>query len=171
MNTIIVKHKGPEVYLGSIRFDDKTYTCALGKTGITDDKHEGDNATPRGQFKLRELWYRADRLQKPETQIPIHELSIHDGWCDDASRPEYNRHVSLPFSGSHETLWRDDYVYDLIVPISYNDDTPVPGKGSAIFVHVAREGYTPTAGCLALMREDLLEILQSCNDETILIIE
>ena len=171
MNKLHVKQSGSTLHLGTVELLGKIYPCALGKAGIVDDKREGDSATPRGEFKLREVWYRADRLPKPKTLLPIRELSPQDGWCDDIALPEYNRHVMLPFQGSHESLWRDDHVYDLIVPISYNDETPVPGKGSAIFIHIAREGYTPTSGCIALKQEDLLELLVNCDSETDVVIQ
>jgi L,D-peptidoglycan transpeptidase YkuD (ErfK/YbiS/YcfS/YnhG family) len=168
---MVVKHTGPDIHSGVLEINGTSYQCALGKAGIIDDKREGDGGTPRGAFKPRELWYRSDRLPKPETGLPIREITPSDGWADDVNLPEYNRHVTLPYQGSHESLWREDHVYDLIIPISYNDEPPVAGLGSAIFIHIAREGYTPTAGCIALKQEDLLKVLQSCNAETTITIK
>ncbi len=147
--------------IGTLNFGDKAYACALGRSGVIQSsrKKEGDGATPAGTYMLRECWYRADRLERPMCALVTRQIRQDDGWCDDPGHPTYNRHVRLPFPASHETLWREDETYDLIVPLGYNDDPVVPGKGSAIFLHVARPGYPPTAGCVALARTDLLELL------------
>jgi L,D-peptidoglycan transpeptidase YkuD (ErfK/YbiS/YcfS/YnhG family) len=138
--------------------------CALGRGGVLRDKHENDGATPRGTWPLRQVWYRADRLATPPiTSLPIRTIRETDGWCDDVTSPDYNRHVELPHAARHERLWRDDAVYDVIVELGYNDDPPVVPRGSAIFLHIARPGYTPTEGCVALAREDLLALLQTCQ--------
>lgn len=156
-----------------LEFNGKTYPCAIGKGGIKpeEDKVEGDGATPAGCFKLREVLYRADRLDEPKTKLPLGEIEPEDGWCDDSDNEDYNQLVTLPHPGSHEELWREDHVYDIIVPIGYNDDPAIPGEGSAIFMHIAREGYTPTDGCVALKQEDLLEILSYCDENTQICIE
>jgi L,D-peptidoglycan transpeptidase YkuD (ErfK/YbiS/YcfS/YnhG family) len=143
-------------------FNGKAYRCAIGKGGFSADKHEGDGATPLGRFALRECWYRADRLQKPKTGLKTRAISKQDGWCDDPESPAYNKHVTLPCSFSHEELWRQDSRYDLIVPLGYNDEPVLPGKGSAIFLHVAAPDYAATEGCVALAQGDLLEVLASC---------
>ena len=142
-----------------LHFRGKEYTCAIGKGGFSSNKHEGDGATPIGTFSLRECWYRADKVAMPRTELPLFITQQHDGWCDDAQSPDYNRHIILPFSPSHELLWREDNAYDLIVPLGYNDDPIIPGKGSAIFMHVAKSGYQPTEGCVALAADDLVELL------------
>ena len=151
---------------GELKFNNKEYKCAIGKNGITTDKKEGDWATPAGCMPIREVYYRADRLDKPITSLPLHELKKNDGWCDDQKDPNYNKFVKLPYDASHEELWREDEVYDVIVVLGHNDDPPVPGKGSAIFMHVARPNYSPTAGCVALALGDLLEILESIDINT-----
>jgi L,D-peptidoglycan transpeptidase YkuD (ErfK/YbiS/YcfS/YnhG family) len=139
----------------------KEYKVALGKGGIVSDKKEGDGATPNGCFPIREIFYREDRISKPKTATTIRSLSDNDGWSDDVSKPEYNQLVKLPYDGSHEKLWREDEVYDIIVVLGYNDSPPVQGKGSAIFMHIARPTYSPTLGCIALKREDLIEVIES----------
>lgn len=123
------------------------------------DKTEGDGGTPAGVFAMRRVLYRPDRLDAPATGLPVEATAPDQGWCDDPAHPDYNRPVSLPFAASHEKLWRDDGVYDVIVILGHNDDPPVPGKGSAIFMHVARPDYGPTEGCVALALEDLLDVL------------
>lgn len=127
------------------------------------EKTEGDGGTPVGMFPLRRVLYRPDRLDAPATGLPVEAIKPDQGWCDDPAHPDYNRPVSLPFAASHEKLWRDDGVYDVIVILGHNDDPPVPGKGSAIFMHVARPDYGPTEGCVALALEDLLDVLAKCR--------
>lgn len=139
---------------------DGGWRCAIGRGGVGADKREGDGVTPTGRWLLRRVLYRPDRVPPPETALPSAALSPQDGWCDDPAHEDYNRPVRLPFDASHEALWRDDEIYDVIVIPAYNDDPPVPGAGSAIFLHVARPGYTPTAGCVALALGDLQTVLR-----------
>lgn len=152
-------------------WNNKELHAALGKNGVSEDKRERDGATPAGCFHMRAVYFRPDRLEKPETKLPVHALTPEDAWCDDPAHPEYNTFVRLPHAGSHEKLWREDEVYDIIVPLGYNDDPPIPGKGSAIFMHIARPNYSPTAGCIALSRENLLEILKEAGADTQVCIE
>lgn len=158
---IIIQTSGKAVFNG------KEYNCAIGKNGVTKDKKEGDGMTPIGCFPLREVFYRPDRIAKPKTGLAISEVSKDDGWCNDANLTEYNQKVKLPFSGSYEKLWREeDSLYDLIVVVGYNDNPIISGKGSAIFIHIAHPAFTPTAGCIAFKKEDLLEILKDCDINT-----
>ncbi|MEZ5690691.1 MAG: L,D-transpeptidase family protein [Rickettsiales bacterium] len=150
----------------SMFFNGKTYRCAIGKNGFSKNKQEGDNRTPLGVFPLCELWYRADKISAPTTHLPLKIITQNDGWCDDVNSPDYNNHVKLPFEFSHEKLWREDDVYDLIIPLGYNDSPIVRGKGSAIFVHIAKPDYSGTEGCVALAKEDLLEILPYLSTKT-----
>lgn len=132
--------------------------CALGRGGIRADKHEGDGATPAGRFPLRELFYRPDRLAAPLSGLARRALAEADGWCDDPGDAAYNRLVRLPHPARCESLWRADELYDLLIVVGYNDDPVVPGRGSAIFIHVAAPGFTPTEGCVALALPDLLAL-------------
>lgn len=142
-----------------IDVEGRRYPCRIGRHGTATAKREGDLATPVGRFPLRLCYYRPDRLDVPETLLPIVALTPQDGWCDDPCDPLYNQHVTLPFSASHEKLWRDDAVYDLIIPLGYNDDPIQPGRGSAIFMHLMRDDGVGTEGCIALARADLLALL------------
>ncbi len=151
-----------------LRWNGKTYRCAIGKGGFSADKKEGDGCTPLGVFALRECWYRADRLEAPQTKLPLRIITPEDGWCDDPSHPDYNRHVRLPFAASHENLHREDPVYDLIIPLGYNDNPIAPGEGSAIFMHIAKPDYSGTEGCIALNLPDLLEILRDVSQNTMI---
>ncbi|HYG84661.1 MAG TPA: L,D-transpeptidase family protein [Azospirillum sp.] len=142
--------------------------CVLGRGGVRADKREGDGATPVGAYPLRRVLWRADRLDRPETALPTAPIALDDGWCDDPADPAYNRPVTRPYPASHEELWREDGVYDVIVVLGHNDDPVVPGLGSAVFMHVARPDGEPTAGCVALPLPDLLRLLKDCGPDTVL---
>ncbi|MBV8775555.1 MAG: L,D-transpeptidase family protein [Alphaproteobacteria bacterium] len=133
--------------------------AACGSGGVSSDKHEGDHCSPAGSFPLLRVLYRPDRLAAPHTALPMAALRPSDGWCDDPGDANYNRLVALPYPASHETLWRDDALYDVIVVIGYNTDPVTAGKGSAIFLHVARPDYAGTEGCIAVARAVLLPLL------------
>jgi L,D-peptidoglycan transpeptidase YkuD (ErfK/YbiS/YcfS/YnhG family) len=135
------------------------FRAAIGPAGITTRKDEGDGATPAGLLPLRRVLYRADRLRAPRCVVPVEPLAPDDGWCDDPDNTAYNRRVRLPYAASHEELWRRDAVYDVIGVLGWNDAPPVRGRGSAIFLHVARPNYAPTEGCIALALPDLLAAL------------
>lgn len=142
--------------------------CALGRGGVRADKREGDGATPVGRFPLRRVLWRADRLPAPETGLPLSPIAADDGWCDAPDDAAYNRPVKRPYPASHEELWREDGVYDVIVVMGHNDAPVVPGLGSAVFLHVTRpardgDGWEPTAGCVALPLPDLLRLLKDCG--------
>ncbi len=133
--------------------------CALGRGGVRADKREGDGATPAGCFPVRRLLFRPDRGNPPATALAAAALTPAHGWCDDPGHPDYNREVRLPHPARCEALWRDDAVYDLIVVLGHNDAPVVVGAGSAIFLHLARDDYAATEGCVALARPDLLALL------------
>jgi L,D-peptidoglycan transpeptidase YkuD (ErfK/YbiS/YcfS/YnhG family) len=148
---------------GSARWGTCFMRCALGRAGIGAQKREGDGATPIGAFVLRRVFYRADRMPPPQTVLPCQGITPSDGWCDAPNDPAYNRLVALPYPASTETLWRDDHLYDLLVVLGHNDNPVVPGQGSAIFLHLASPDYAPTAGCVALGRDDLLAVLREAD--------
>ena len=139
--------------------------CALGPTGVTPaaDKREGDGKTPLGLWPIRCVLYRPDRSAAPKTALPASAIDPADGWCDAPEDPAYNRPVRLPYPASAEQMWRDDHLYDLVVILGHNDDPPVPGLGSAIFLHLAWPDYRPTQGCVALAREDLEAVLAAAD--------
>jgi L,D-peptidoglycan transpeptidase YkuD (ErfK/YbiS/YcfS/YnhG family) len=150
---------------GTARWGRRRLRCALGAGGIVRDKHEGDGGTPAGTWAMREVLFRAERLGEIVTALPTRELGPSDGWCDDPADPAYNRLVELPYQAHCEELWLDDHVYDVIVPLGYNDDPVIPGRGSAIFLHVARPDFAPTAGCVALALPDLLAVLRTATPD------
>lgn len=134
--------------------------CALGRGGIAARKREGDGTTPRGIFPLRGAYFRPDRLPRPRTALPLTPMETDFGWCDDPAHRDYNRLVQLPHPSRHETMWRDDPLYDLLVEIGYNDAPVGRGLGSAIFLHLARADYAPTEGCVAVARNDLIRLVE-----------
>jgi L,D-peptidoglycan transpeptidase YkuD (ErfK/YbiS/YcfS/YnhG family) len=147
---------------GVLRWGECSVRCALGRSGIRFDKREGDGATPAGNYPLRMVYFRADRLAPPATGLAITTITADAGWCDDPVDPQYNRPVRLPYAGRHERLWRDDHLYDLLAVIGYNDQPVRPERGSAIFLHVAHTDYAPTEGCVALALADLCRLLRDC---------
>jgi L,D-peptidoglycan transpeptidase YkuD (ErfK/YbiS/YcfS/YnhG family) len=135
--------------------------AACGRGGVRADKREGDGASPQGRFPLLRLFYRPDRLAPPPSGLPTRALRPDDGWVDDPWDPRYNRLVRLPYPAHHERMWRADGLYDLVVLIGYNADPPVPGRGSAIFLHCAGPDLAPTEGCIAVARDALRPLLRS----------
>lgn len=158
----------PGATAGTLSFGVLEYPCVVGRSGIRIDKREGDGATPAGTFPLREVRYRADRLARPVTGLSLIETKPFDGWCDDPADPAYNRLVTLPYPHSAEAMWREDHVYDVLAVIGTNDAPPLPGRGSAIFLHVMHDDASPTAGCISLKRDDLLAVLAHCSAETMI---
>ncbi len=156
---------------GTVEWNGNIVPCAFGASGMTADKREGDQATPLGRFPLRRVYYRADRLSRPRTRLPVTPLDPLDAWSDEPSDPAYNCMVRQPYPTSVELMWREDHVYDIVVTIGYNDDPAVPGKGSAIFLHIAKPDFSPTRGCVAVSAKNLLRIIADCDETTRLYIE
>ena len=166
-NSIIKVRTAKGATGGTLRFLSREYQCVLGRSGIVHPKQEGDGGTPLGSFPLREVRYRADRVPQPKTGLLTFKTNPTDGWCDEPADPAYNRLVRMPYQSDAEVMWREDNVYDVLVVIGTNDAPPIPGAGSAIFLHVARAGadgtLLPTAGCIAMKENDLLAVLSGCK--------
>ena len=126
-------------------------------------KREGDGASPIGVWPLKQVFYRADRVDEPVTGLPTGPILEDMGWCDAPGDANYNRLVQRPYPASHEALWRDDHVYDIVVELAHNDNPPIAHLGSAIFMHIAKPDYSPTQGCAALRLEDLLCVLEAAS--------
>ena len=165
-NVLIVQADSADSALGWASLGERRWRCTVGAGGIREDKVEGDSATPVGEFPLRRLYYRNDRLVLPKVALPARPISEHDGWCDDPRSPSYNRLVHIPNEWSAEKMWREDGLYDLVVVVGYNDDPPEGEWGSAIFLHIARDDYAGTQGCVAFARNDLLELLPLLTRDT-----
>jgi L,D-peptidoglycan transpeptidase YkuD (ErfK/YbiS/YcfS/YnhG family) len=139
---------------GSLRL-----AVALGRSGIRADKREGDGATPRGRFRLLRVWWRPDRGSRPATRLPVRRIGPADGWCEDPADRRYNRPIVLGEGAGGDRLRRDDALYDLVIELDHNTRPRVAGRGSAVFIHVARPGFAPTAGCVALASRDLRRLV------------
>jgi L,D-peptidoglycan transpeptidase YkuD (ErfK/YbiS/YcfS/YnhG family) len=143
---------------------------ALGRGGVRANKREGDGATPRGRFRPLRLWWRADRLPRPSTLLPARRIRVADAWCEDPNDRRYNRPFRRSASEPGDRLWRDDGLYDIFVEIDHNTRPRIAGRGSAVFIHFARPGFAPTAGCIALARRDLLKLLRRIGPKTRIIV-
>lgn len=132
---------------------------ALGRTGIKADKREGDGATPAGRYRPVRLWWRADRLPRPVTRLPVRPIQTDDGWCEDPGDRRYNRPIRLVPGTPGDRLRRPDALYDMVIEIDHNMRPRVAGRGSAVFIHVARPGLAPTAGCVAMPAPALRRLL------------
>lgn len=149
----------------------KKYRCTLGKAGVTASKREGDLKTPIGHFKLRCVYYRPDKFyHRIKTRLPLIPITNDLGWCDDPTSRYYNQPIRKPFIFHHETLWREDDLYDLVVVVGYNDNPVKFNRGSAIFIHIATQNYISTQGCIAFHLSDLLEILTQLDHNSCVII-
>jgi L,D-peptidoglycan transpeptidase YkuD (ErfK/YbiS/YcfS/YnhG family) len=158
---------------GTLKIGPEVFRCTLGRAGVVfaRDKKEGDGKTPLGAYPLRQVLYRADRVPKPETGLKTEILTPDTGWCEDPSHVDYNKKITLPHAAVHDRMTRDDNLYDYTVVIGYNDAPAVAGRGSAIFLHLARPDFGPTAGCVGLRAEDMkvvLKLLDSSSTITIL---
>ena len=148
--TILVKNKH------TLQIDEFKFVCCIGKKGSTSNKKEGDKKTPKGTFEIENLYFREDRIKKPLTLLKCIKIKKNMGWCDDISFPKkYNKLIKIEKKIRHEKLKRKDNKYDLLIPIKYNFNKPITGKGSCIFIHLTKD-YKPTAGCIALKKKDFL---------------
>ena len=160
MNNLILIKKNKKYFLN---FKNRFYECIIGRSGLinTKLKTEGDGATPRGNWELRNVWYREDRIENFSCNLPLTIIEKDDGWCDDPKSPDYNKNIKLPSKFNHEKLFRDDNLYDILITIGYNDFNIVPDKGSAIFIHCRNPDKNYTEGCIGLWKEDLIEIFKN----------
>ena len=152
--TIFVKNKH------TLIIDEFVFKCCIGKNGSTLKKKEGDKKTPKGTYKIENLYYRKDKMQRPETQLKCIQITKKMGWCNDIKFPKnYNKLTELKQKPKCEKLYRNDYKYNLLIPIKYNFNKPIINRGSCIFIHLTKD-YKPTAGCIALKEKDFLIMLK-----------
>ena len=149
----------------TLKIDDFKFKCCIGKNGLKKNKIEGDKSTPKGTFKLGNLYYREDRVKKPITKLIVKKIKRNMGWCNDTTNKLYNQEIKINKKIKHEKLFRKDQKYDLVIIIDYNLNKTVPFKGSAIFIHLTKN-YKPTAGCIALSKNDMLVLLKIINKKT-----
>ena len=152
--TIILKNKH------TLKVDEFYFKCSVGKYGLSKRKKEGDNKTPKGYFEIENLYFRKDRLKKPKTSLKCIKINKNMAWCNDPiSQKKYNKLIHTKEKVRQEKLKRKDHKYDLLIPIKYNFNKPISGKGSCIFIHLTKD-YKPTAGCIALKKKDFLIMLK-----------
>ena len=157
---ILIKNKH------TLELDEFKFKCCIGKKGSTVNKKEGDKKTPKGTFKIEHLYFRKDRMKKPTTSLKCIEIKDNMGWCDDVRYPnKYNKLIEIDKKLKCEKLKRNDYKYDLLIPIKYNFKKPTAGKGSCIFIHLTKN-YNPTVGCIALKKKNFLIMLKLIKKNT-----
>jgi L,D-peptidoglycan transpeptidase YkuD (ErfK/YbiS/YcfS/YnhG family) len=164
--TITVARAAGQRSRGVLRTGARALPVALGRTGIKADKREGDGATPRGHFHPLRIWWRADRTIRPRTTLPVRRITGTDAWCEDPADRRYNHPIQAGATG--DRLWRDDHLYDLIVEIDHNTRPRIKGRGSAVFLHVARPGLAPTAGCIAMPLAELKRVVARLNKNSVI---
>ncbi|MGA7809727.1 L,D-transpeptidase family protein [Bradyrhizobium sp.] len=148
----------------------QTIPVALGRGGIRANKREGDGGTPRGTYHPRRLWWRADRHVRPRTFLPVRAIGPDDAWCEDPSDRHYNQPIRLRLGRDGDRLQRADQLYDFIIEIDHNAAPRVAGRGSAVFLHLARDNFGPTAGCVSMTKSAMLHLLQRLGPRTRIVI-
>jgi L,D-peptidoglycan transpeptidase YkuD (ErfK/YbiS/YcfS/YnhG family) len=168
--TIKVRRRAGETTRGILTVDGQAIPVSLGRGGLRANKREGDGGTPIGTFKPLRLWWRKDRHARPKTALPVRAIRPDDGWCEDTSHRRYNRPVRLAAESNADRLMRADHLYDFIVEIDHNTRPRVSGRGSAVFLHLARPGLTPTAGCIAMTHGAMLRLLAQLSRRTRIVV-
>ena len=171
LSRITIRRKPGDTSRGWLMAGMLALPVALGHGGIKANKREGDGSTPRGSFRLRRLWWRADRHPRPATSLPTQRITSADGWCEDPTDRHYNRPIKVPANANADRLARADNLYDFIIEIDHNMRPRVAGRGSAVFIHAARKGFAPTAGCVALELNTLRRILSRLGPRTRIVVE
>ncbi len=156
---------------GFLESEDQKYKCSIGYNGLTKNKSEGDGCTPVGTFKITKILYRPDKINDFRFNLDSEIIESKDGWCDDKNSHLYNQKICFPFKQSAERLYRDDDLYDIVCIIDYNLNPIVKGKGSAIFLHVASDDYSPTLGCVAIKKDELLQIANHLDKDSTIFID
>jgi L,D-peptidoglycan transpeptidase YkuD (ErfK/YbiS/YcfS/YnhG family) len=151
---------------GHLKYKKLKFRCALGKAGVKKKIIEGDNITPKGIFKIIKIYYRPDKFKEIKTLIKKIKIRKNMGWCDDSKSRFYNQQIKLPTKYGHEKLYRNDNLYDLIAVLNYNINPIIKNKGSAIFLHIAKNSYQKTKGCIALKKKHLIKILSKIKKNT-----
>ena len=170
VRTIRVKAAAGNPNRGWLMVGDRAIPVALGRGGILANKHEGDGGTPRGVFRPRRLWWRADRHPRPRTFLRVRPIRDDDAWCEDPADRHYNQPVRVGREHPGDRLKRADHLYDFIVEIDHNTRPRIAGRGSAVFLHLARENFAPTAGCVAMTRSAMVRLLRRLGPRTRLVI-
>jgi L,D-peptidoglycan transpeptidase YkuD (ErfK/YbiS/YcfS/YnhG family) len=170
LSSIRIRAAAGDPRRGWLTVGSQTIPVALGRGGIRANKREGDGGTPKGTFRPRQLWWRADRHPRPRTFLPVRAIGPEDAWCEDPRSRHYNQPVRLDRDCGGDRLKRDDHLYDFIVEIDHNSSPRIAGRGSAVFLHLARENFSSTAGCVSMTKSAMLQLLQRLGPETKIVI-
>ena len=154
-----------------LTFNEYKTKCAIGKRGIGFKRKEGDLITPIGEFKIKYILYRKDRVKNIKSKLKKKIIKKNMGWCDDPKSKYYNKLIKLPSKYSYENLYKKDNIYDIILVLNFNMRPTVKNKGSAIFIHIAKKNYKKTEGCVALKKIHLLKIVKGLNNKSVVTIE
>lgn len=171
LSRLTVRHRPGQPAKGWLAASGIALPVALGRAGIKANKREGDGGTPRGRFRLKRLWWRADKHARPPTLLPARPIGPDDGWCEDPGDRRYNKPVKLSPASRADRLKRADQLYDFLIEIDHNTRPRIAGRGSAVFIHAARAGFAPTAGCVALELSALRRLLARLGPRTRISIE
>jgi L,D-peptidoglycan transpeptidase YkuD (ErfK/YbiS/YcfS/YnhG family) len=163
---ILVRPAAGNPQRGWLTVEGRTVPVALGRGGIKADKREGDGGTPKGMFRPLQLWWRADRHPRPQTALPVRTIRPEDAWCENPHSRRYNQPVRLKRGQDGDRLRRDDHLYDFIIEIDHNTAPRVTGRGSAVFLHLARPDFSPTAGCVSMTKSAMLRLLERIGPQT-----
>jgi L,D-peptidoglycan transpeptidase YkuD (ErfK/YbiS/YcfS/YnhG family) len=170
LRTVRIRAAAGDPRRGWLTADGRTIPVALGRGGIRANKREGDGGTPKGTFRPRQLWWRADRYPRPPTFLPVRAIRPEDAWCEDPSSRQYNQPMRRNREHGGDRLMRDDHLYDFIVEIDHNRSPRIAGRGSAVFLHLAREDFSPTAGCVSMTKAAMLRLLLRLGPQTKIVI-
>jgi L,D-peptidoglycan transpeptidase YkuD (ErfK/YbiS/YcfS/YnhG family) len=170
LSSIAIRAAAGQRTRGWLTANGQTIPVALGRGGIKANKREGDGGTPRGTFRPVRLWWRADRHPRPRTFLPVRAIGLDDAWCEDPNDRHYNQPVRLDRERGGDRLRRDDHLYDFIIEIDHNARPRIAGRGSAVFLHLAREKFSPTAGCVSMTKAAMLRLLKRLGPETKIVI-
>jgi len=168
VKTLTVRQRPGNKLQGQLIADGRIMRCALGRSGIGTKIREGDGKTPRGTFRLLNAYFRTDKFRHATSGLPLTPITGSDGWCDAVEDRNYNRPVKLPYPASHETLMRNDHLYDVFIVLDFNIRQHMRRGGSAIFFHLAKEDYAPTEGCVAISRPDMDWLLPRIRPDTVM---
>jgi len=151
---------------GHLKYKGLKFRCALGKHGINKKKKEGDQVTPKGTYKIVNIYYRKDRIKKISSKLKLIKIKKNMGWCDEPDNKNYNQLIKIPSKYSYERLFRNENIYDLIIVLNYNMNPVIKNKGSAIFIHIAKKRFQPTKGCIAISKKNLLYLIKNITKNT-----
>jgi L,D-peptidoglycan transpeptidase YkuD (ErfK/YbiS/YcfS/YnhG family) len=171
LRRLAVRRKPGQSARGVLTAGQLSLPVALGRGSIKANKREGDGATPRGSYRLKRLWWRADRHARPRTLLPVQRIAADDGWCENPADRLYNRPIKVPAGSKADRLTRSDHLYDFIIELDHNTRPRIAGRGSAVFIHTARPGFAPTAGCVALELKALHRLLARLGPRTKIVVD